>query len=182
MITTTKEETYYLNKLSLFMQQNEHIFEQNKILIKLLQNTDDTIENIFAALNIFKTDYEPKDYNKNSTEYDILDKIGGYYGLNRKILYKSSENVSEPKTLTNEEFLLLIRLTIIKNNFGGTIKDMVDMYQNIGITIEVANQDNNVVYLQLVKPQNNGFLKNIFLYTDLFELTYGLTYNKLITN
>src|SRR5574344_22042 len=149
------KESYYLNKLTLFLQTDPAMVAQFKGLIELLQNINGSVDAFFSAFSEIVTNIVVDDaYFDRDTEYkydDLLDKIAACLGLQRSFTVKydsvtigsidalhnshiefTETNDSFQKfNLTNNQLRLLIYCTIMKNSFDGSRDSINKIYSVI---------------------------------------------------
>ena len=122
-------DEYYINKLSLALQNSYGISEHLKIFSKTLSNIYDWYVNSFwKEYDIFNYNDKVNDTEWSmSTEDDFLDQIASIYNISRNVtLYGLNEDKSGLSdqlvsiTLNNKELYIYILASILKNNFDGT--------------------------------------------------------------
>src|SRR5574344_1521980 len=147
------KESYYLNKLTLFLQTDPAMVAQFKGLLELLQNVNGSVDAFFSAFSEIVTNIVVDDaYFDRDTEYkydDLLDKIAACFGLQRSFtvkydsvtigsidaLHNSHTEFTETDdnfqkfNLTNNQLRLLIYCTIMKNSFDGSRDSINKIYQ-----------------------------------------------------
>lgn len=139
--------TYYKRKLPLYLRNSNSFQEHFKIWYDLLVSEDrkgivGNGEILINLLNIFADDYltyleEKEGSSPESTESDILDKIGNLFGISRYnlVTYYDEEIVAhtEEITLTNENFLIYIKAKIIQNYCNGSREQIQMFYDSLGL-------------------------------------------------
>lgn len=149
--------------------------------------------------------YEEMSINEDNITYkkmEILDNIASIFDINRNIRYKdTSDNKFKDIELSNKNLLKLIKLAIVKNNWDGSREMLYELYENIGIPIAIVNKDSleadycldtlklkrnisksyeNVKNNTLIVEKDYADICNIFKYTDIFIISMGIIYNKLL--
>lgn len=77
---------YYSNKIPLFLK-NSHGMEQHfKIFFDILENCDNTSDEILSAFDLFNKDYEKKYIERYEDLYPIQDTLSVGLNINRKII------------------------------------------------------------------------------------------------
>ena len=120
-------DEYYINKLSLALQNSYGISEHLKIFSKTLSNIYDWYVNSFwKEYDIFNYNDKVNDTEWSmSTEDDFLDQIASIYNISRNVtLYGLNEDKSGLSdqlvsiTLNNKELYIYILASILKNNIN----------------------------------------------------------------
>ena len=192
---TLQSFEYYKRKLPLYLRQSGNFLEHFRIWYDLLTKTIVTnSESLINLLNIFADDYfdlleEVEGVGKLDTESDILDKLGNLFGITRtnNITYIDENNneQNEILTLTNEDFLIVIKARIIQNYCDGTRKTIQSFYDTLGLddglTIRMLNNpggSNAYVMMYLVYTKEHAFssLDKLFLAGLLNIESMGITY------
>lgn len=207
---------YYFNSMSKFLLNSYGTEERFNMYLSILTNIRDVSEDIFSRLDIYNIgDWTEKSYfkrnsiNKTTTDDKWLDIIASIYNISRnmQITYfnpDTSTTVTESITLNNWELFMYIKVMISKLNFGGTAKEIIDLY-GFG---NISSNDEEITYLGInyiwknnTSPQslscnvifnnpalisdfkNNGTNKNIcklFLADLLLIESLGITYAKAL--
>jgi hypothetical protein len=113
------------------------------IAISEFKNVSPTSDLLLYLLNIYDKDFlsivsQLKDYDDNC---DLLDMIGNLFGLRRTFSLEYYETAtSTTKTaatvsLTDKEFLTLIKAQIIRNYCDGTYEQVMQYYADAGLQI-----------------------------------------------
>lgn len=151
---------YYKSKLPIYLQNSNGFQEHFKIWYDVMMgnNNDSGIipvaETILELLNIFDGYYDEnnayvdvylnklnsmKSYENETS--DILDKIGSIFDIQRKLRVEIEENGQTNYyvlSLSDEEFLLLIKCTIIKNYCEGTREQIQQYYRDAGLDVSIV--------------------------------------------
>lgn len=171
-MSDTLKEQYYINKLSLFIQQDYALVERFKDVFSFLKNYNDTIASVNYAIstiltNIFNGDQEPVD---DYTYSDLLDKIAACFNLSRNFDLEYGNNQSAanqfwadvvgsgatPPThlsLDNEQLRFLIACKIANNSYDGSMSSTNDLYQ---IFINKFLSKHNAAWHIYVNTTGNG--------------------------
>lgn len=155
---TIREFRYYERKLPLYLRNDDCFVEHFKLWYELMMGEGDdnmgiaisefkgvspTSDLLLYLLNIYDKDFlsiisQLKDYNNNC---DILDMLGNLFGLRRSFSFEYYETAtSTTKTaatvsLTDKEFLTLIKAQIIRNYCNGTYEQVMQYYADAGLQI-----------------------------------------------
>lgn len=155
---TIREFRYYERKLPLYLRNDDCFVEHFKLWYELMMGEGDdnmgiaisefkgvspTSDLLLYLLNIYDKDFlsiisQLKDYNNNC---DILDMLGNLFGLRRTFSFEYHETAtSTTKTaatvsLTDKEFLTLIKAQIIRNYCNGTYEQVMQYYADAGLQI-----------------------------------------------
>lgn len=197
---------YYVKKLPLYLQNSYGFIEHYRIWYDLMIANDSKYtgivpiaETILYLLNIFDKDYLdnivamgdaeiPTDLTNPQDKYgrqsDILDKIGALFGITRNFTCTYLlNNVTQSKqvSLNNYDFLILIKVTMVKSYFDGTYEQWQSMYDDIGFTVvPVSSVDDPatcIVYLiQTESTQYSEDILALFLSELLFIESVGIRY------
>lgn len=143
-------DQYYINKLSLFMQNDETFCIRLKSAIALVRAVDATADNIASGISLLIDDIIDDSISEVSQyEYtDLLNKLAGCFGLKRKFkldfsddakaiiaIYKqkygSNIDVPESVNLSNNQLRCLIYCTIMKNAYDGSKKSVKQLYSRL---------------------------------------------------
>lgn len=121
------EFTYYLKRLSKFMQESYGIDEQVKTFWAQLKQVDDYYNTFFEELDVFNHTYSI------GNEEEMLDKIGAIFGCFRKFTIPVIDGNGlitgyEEVNLNNSDFLQYIKTQIIKQNFDGKRETLQKIY------------------------------------------------------
>lgn len=143
-----------------------------------IRNNDEFVKAISIEDNYDKT----HEYYKLIENF--LDILANIVGASRTVkLEIPSETGGEPEikiiNFSNQELLTLIKLKIAKNNFDGTIGNLVKNYKDIGIQVIVINDISTPGVATLYFGMQEGFTKNILdtmLYADYIIRPMGITY------
>lgn len=172
---------YYTKKLSLSMQNSYGVIDQFEIFTAILNNINSILNDLFEQLDVNGT-VEKLD--------DVLDKIASFYGLNRFFLAKytnpaTGQTVNRNVTLSNDELLMLIKATIIKNHWQGTAKELNDLYSQFNLPIFVKTNDEAnakaIYYIRTENPVADNIL-DMFYMKMLSVESMGITYYYLESN
>ena len=141
--------------------------------------------------------------NPSYKEFKILDIIASMVGCSREYkifipnILNSKAGKYETFRLSNVDLLDVIKINIIKNNYKGTLQELIDIYKeklNYSIYISQIPDSENTspkersaacnIYLEEVNSENGEAISNyilkLFKYSDLFIESVGVTYNKAI--
>ena len=155
---TIREFRYYERKLPLYLRNDDCFVEHFRLWYELMMGEGDdnmgiaisefkgvspTSDLLLYLLNIYDKDFlsiisQLKDYDDNC---DLLDMIGNLFGLRRTFSLEYYETAtSTTKTaatvsLTDKEFLMLIKAQIIRNYCDGTYEQVMQYYADAGLQI-----------------------------------------------
>lgn len=155
---TIREFRYYERKLPLYLRNDDCFVEHFRLWYELMMGEGDdnmgiaigefkgvspTSDLLLYLLNIYDKDFlsivsQLKDYNNNC---DILDMLGNLFGLRRTFSFEYYETAtSTTKTaatvsLTDKEFLTLIKAQIIRNYCNGTYEQVMQYYTDASLQI-----------------------------------------------
>lgn len=141
---------FYKNSMSLFLKNSPGILERCQMFVDILNNLNDSANNVFNWLNIYETIYD------NNTNSGWLDLIGEFLGISRQF-----NNVR----LNNVEFLKYIQATIQKYIFDGTRESLREAYYGTRLLNWDAYKkkaDKNE-YPQKIKEYLNNIKKTVAL-------------------
>ena len=139
---TIREFRYYERKLPLYLRNDDCFIEHFRLWYELLMGEGDdeqaialnefkgvspTSDLLLHLLNIYDGDFldsisQLKDYNDNC---NLLDMIGNLFGLRRTFSFEyyetatSQTKIAATVSLTDKEFLILIKAQIIGYNYDG---------------------------------------------------------------
>lgn len=158
---TLREFRYYEKKLPLYLRNDDCFIEHFKLWYDLMMgNGDDdmgiainefcgvspTSDLLLYLLNIYDVDFLKTitqlygyDVNKGSA---LLDEIGNLFGLKRSFSFKyndGGEKIQTTVSLTDAEFLMLIKGQIIRNYSDGSYEQAMQYYQDANIEILPVN-------------------------------------------
>lgn len=130
---------YYRLKLPLYLRQSKTFQEHFRIWYDLLIGNEKkglvgNARIFFNLLQLFDKDYITFLNSLKTDEEDeskILDYIGDLFGVyrNNSVTYSyNDETKTEDITLSDAEFLTLIKAKIVKNNYDGTRSQLQDYY------------------------------------------------------
>lgn len=172
---------YYTKKLSTSMRASFGVEDQFAMFVYYLNEINTTLDSLFQQLDV-NAEVERLD--------DTLDKIASFYGLYRTLSVSyhdntEDEDVNEDITLTNDELLLLIKATIIKNNCQGTMEEINNMYKTFDLPIFVATRDDEnaaaTYYIKTEVPVSDNIM-HLFKAGLLSVQSMGINYNFLESN
>lgn len=205
-----KDFNYYVKKLPMFLQQSHGFIEHFRIWHDMLIGNQHSgivgvADTLFCMLNLFgmNDDYtfntesylnyiNSLENSENGTKSDILDKIGQLFAVSREfdITYTYlNDEYKKHIVLNNAEFLILIKIQIVKNYCDGTYEQIIKLYESVGLrcylktasspaTVDMylIDFDDNASY----KPTEN--IKDMFLAGMLTIRNIGIIYNYLIAD
>ena len=198
-------DTYYLNKMSSILKESHGIKDRISALCKIFKRIDYIYDKIINQLNIFDDNYV-KDFVDKPTDTvnNYLDNIGKIFGIVRSftINYGSNNNPVSNKdlngtkkyiTLNNKEFLIYLKLQIIKQHFSGTREEIAILYGEEQTSntlsqlnlIYITREDDYHSEVNLYWQNANDFstdFKYMFLNGLLSIESMGITYNHVINN
>ena len=172
-----KSFEYYKRKLPLYLQNSEGFVEHFRIWYDMLvgKNEEDSFDGIIPVadtilylFDIFSDDYldeilklDDSGFGDETfgTNQTVLDNIGQLLGVKRIFTVEymqRGEKVIKQLTLNNEEYLLLIRATIIRNYFDGTYGELTEYYKKADLQI-----------VNLSNPTTSGEA-NVYLINDTY--------------
>lgn len=149
---------YYERKLPLYLRNDECFIEHFRLWYELLMGEGDNEQEISLSefkgvsptsdlllylLNIYDNNFldtisQLKDYNDDC---NILDMIGNLFGLRRTFSLSYHENaissnmIEATVSLTDYEFLTLIKAQIIRNYCNGSYEQVMQYYEDAGLQI-----------------------------------------------
>lgn len=158
---TLREFRYYERKLPLYLRNDECFIEHFKLWYELLMGKGDDDTNIainefcgvsptsdllLYLLNIYDDNFlnvVSQLYNYNG-KCDLLDELGNLFGLRRSFSFKyydvsSARDVKTSVSLTDSEFLTLIKAQIIRNYCDGTYEQVMQYYADAKLQILPIN-------------------------------------------
>lgn len=180
-----KQWEYYKSKFPIYIQQSYGILSHFEMLHEFLLEMNDTEDNIFDGLDIFK---------KKDTEFlksdksDILDKLATLFGVARTFdLSYVYMNKSYKKSihLTNEELLNLIKARIMRCNYDGTYNMSRELYEMLGLDVYLTTSNAAEVQVVLNESENIVLSDNMIdmFKAGLFTLnSIGIAYNNVVLN
>lgn len=204
---TIRAFRYYERKLPLYLRNDDCFVEHFKLWYELMMGEGDdnmgiaisefkgvspTSDLLLYLLNIYDKDFlsiisQLKDYNNNC---DILDMLGNLFGLRRTFSFEYHETAtSTTKTaatvsLTDKEFLTLIKAQIIRNYCNGTYEQVMQYYADAGLQILPVYNDTYNASVDAYLNEDKGVTDNI---SKLFRGGYltiehlGIRYTYTIT-
>lgn len=195
------EKKYYLDNMSMFLKESYGIEEQLNMFVDWLKSMDNLADVSISCLDIWNPNYKNDLKRKISNDEDFkpLDNLASLIGISRetKISYydkEKKEKVYEILHFSNDDLIDLIIINIIQNNYKGTTKELIDLYQkklkyNIYIVPSLKNLTtyNSAycdVYLEVTRSDGTTISENIqkmFKYSNLFLRSLGIEYNALLT-
>lgn len=195
------EKKYYLDNMSMFLKESYGIEEQLNMFVDWLKSMDNLADVSISCLDIWNPEYKNDLKRKISNDEDFkpLDNLASLIGISRetKISYYvegETEPVYEILHFSNDDLIDLIIINIIQNNYKGTTKELIDLYQkklkyNIYIVPSLKNLTayNSAycdVYLEVTRSDGTTISENIqkmFKYSNLFLRSLGIEYNALLT-
>lgn len=170
-----KQFEYYVKKCPLYLQNCENFIEHFRIWFDFLMGNASnngivgTADALLDYMDIFADDYPVNDAT------DLLDKLGSIFGLRRNFKFKGTTF-----NLTNEDFLLLIKATVIKNYSNGSYIQMKEFYKKAGLNIIFKSTSNAAVTVYLISLSDNEYsddVKNMFLKGLLTIKSMGIAYD-----
>lgn len=126
---------YYYDKLPLYLRNSESFPEHFRIWCEFLNGLDTTSDKLLGMVDIFDSKYITK-YGDICDDY--LNKLGKLYGVTRTFSVVVKENgvdTIKPLSLTQSEFILLIKSQIIKNFYQGTNEELEKFYAEANLPI-----------------------------------------------
>lgn len=162
---TLREFRYYERKLPLYLRNDDCFVEHFRLWYELLMGKGDDDTNIainefcgisptsdllLYLLNIYDTNFLTTitqlygyDIKKGSA---LLDDIGNLFGLRRSFSFKYYEPdkpqlIQTTVSLTDDEFLILIKAQIIRNYCNGTYEQAMQYYRDANLEILPVNSD-----------------------------------------
>lgn len=180
-----KDWKYYYDKFPLYFKNDEKIIEHFKILYDLLVTLDDLSEDVFKYLDIFNT---TNNFIMNSK---VLDLIGSIFGVYRNITFDFTLTITEGSlvktsnafniTLSDEEFLTLIKCQIFNNNYNGTYEEVNNFYESVDfIKLFIINGINPAEAKLFIaeKPIQSHINYYYLLYAELLTIkSMGIEYS-----
>lgn len=171
---------YYINKFSLFLQQDEILMRRIKDAVSFLNNVNDTTSAISIALStmmsgLFNNMPFVEDYQYD----DLLDKIAACFNVYRKftVIFDSDETAFESQysvtlprdlELTNDQLRLLLLCKIATNSFDGSANTVNRLYNLFIDKLKPKNIDDSwQIYAYTInnEPGNCGLVFSIDNYT-----------------
>ena len=195
------DKKYYLDNMSMFLKESYGVEEQLDMFVDWLKSMDNLADVSVSCLDIWNTKYKNDLKRKISNDEDFkpLDNLASLIGISRetKISYfdeDKQEHVYEILHFSNDDLIDLIKINIIQNNYKGTTKELIDLYQNklnYNIWIVPSSKTYTMyksaycdVYLETTRSDGTVISENIqkmFKYSNLFLRSLGIEYNALLT-
>ena len=214
------KKEFYLDNMSMFLKDSFGMIDREETYRAVLNNVNDVSDAFISHYDIYNVLYEDDYFKRNapegmtadeyreSTQDGILDNIAAIFGIKRvfKVKYTgiayqgsyygaSGVEQNETLTLTNEELLIYIKVTITKLNYQGTTQEIKDLYygnENDVKRLKIFyawDTDSpltcNVYFCnfdEIAKNNYNSNLVKMFLSGLLIVDSLGITYNKYLTN
>lgn len=128
--------SYFQHKLPLYLQKSYGYIEHFRLWFNILTDLVNNADDIYDALDVFNENYVTHINSMGSTtENAILDMIGELYGISR-FVYVASQS----ETLTNEQFIYYIRMTIAKQFCDGSAESLLQSYERAGLKVFMINK------------------------------------------
>lgn len=195
---------YYLDKLSMILKNSLGVVERINTLSNLLIKLDNVYEELLMSRDIFNDNYTDNiTQDTNTNKY--LDMIGNIFGLSRNFTINAG-SINKPTSyndietnyfkyvnLNDYEFLVYIKLQIIKQNFTGTREELATLYNLdsnqksisplnfIYITQEGNSHGEVKIYWQDTEGYSTDFMY-MFLNGYLSIESMGIIYDRVIGN
>ena len=164
---------YYYNKLPLYLRNSQSFPEHFRIWCEFLNNINDISDELLGLVNIFDTYYLQK-YSEVCD--DFLDKLGALYGVSRNFSVVVDEEqggiiekVVKYVSLSQLEFLILIKSQIIKNFFQGTVQEIVQFYKDANLPIFMQTLRSATCAVYLILGQVDGIDSNATNVINMFK-------------
>ena len=154
---------YYVNKFSLFLQQDEILMCRIKDAVSFLNNINDTTSAISIALSTMMSGlFNDMQFVEDYQYDDLLDKIAACFNVYRKftVIFDDDEaafesqyegvNLPQDLELTNDQLRLLLLCKIATNSFDGSANTVNKLYN---------------LFIDKLKPKNINDSWQIFAYT-----------------
>lgn len=186
---------YYVQHLSMFMRESFGMIDHINSYVMCLQAVFQCFDDFFAKYDIYSDNYFTSENEEVSETYDILNKIGAMFGLNRNMTINwREEPINELPidgqrniTLNNYDFLIYIKCQITKQNFDGrqmTLQELYDTqlrYSPIDLIYNIAYQNEQIVpmncYIYFSNFREHSLnLRNLFLDGKLAIESMGIKY------
>lgn len=177
IIEKLKNFTYYYNKLPMYLRNSETFPEHFRIWVEIIQGMDNYADDMLGLVEVFDLNYLTKYGNICD---DFLDKLGALYGVSREFSVKYEEEVEQGGTtqvvevtkylsLSQNEYIILLKTQIIKNFFDGTYEQIYEFYKksNLPIVYITLNEGEcNVILWKNILKSINSNSENII---DMFK-------------
>lgn len=181
---TIREFRYYERKLPLYLRNDDCFIEHFRLWYELLMGEGDdeqgialnefkgvspTSDLLLHLLNIYDNDFldtisQLKGYNDNC---NILDMLGNLFGLRRTFSLEyyetttSTEKTAATVSLTDKEFLTLIKAQIIRNYCNGTYEQVIQYYNDAGLQILPVNNSTYAASVDTYLNESEDVTPNI---------------------
>lgn len=109
---------WYIDQLTLMLKNDSGVVDQVKLYVDILKKLESGGLTILNNVNIFNVEKYKYD--------DLLDKLASIFGCSRKN-YINGESIE----LSNSELIILILMTVMKNNYDGTLKALRESYEKV---------------------------------------------------
>lgn len=154
---------WYVDQLTLMLKSDSGVTDQIKYYVDILRKLEEEGLKILNNIDIF---------NINQYQYDdLLNKLASIFGCSRRY-YLNNEMME----LSNDELILNILITIVKNNYDGTTKTLRESYEkvcnaikgSVGLSINVdcfVDNENEatafVIFNYQIKSSDSGSAKHL---------------------
>lgn len=161
-----------------------------------------TEETLLSLLNLFDTKWVGESFVDSYYEYltslsessdtddkrsDILDKLGALFGIRRQFSisysYLGQTHNNVQMSLNDKDFLMYIRVQIIKNNFDGSFEQLQEYYQKCGLPIvivtskeEQATANAYLISTEIIDISNQTDIQKLFFAKELLVPSMGIQY------
>lgn len=141
-------------------------------------------DRILQVFDVFSDNY----LDNTGLTSQLLERIAALFNLRRKfsVSYKhNGQDITSVLDLTDDELLLLIRCTIIKNYYNGTTQQIQQYYDKAGLIIKYTASNNasvNVYLLILGDKIYSDNIKAMFFAKMLVVESLGIAYNYEVTD
>lgn len=179
-----REFRYYERKLPLYLRNDDCFIEHFRLWYELLMGEGDdeqgiainefkgvspTSDLLLYLLNIYDNNFlntisQLKDYDDNC---NLLDMIGNLFGLRRTFSLEyyettiSTTKIAATVSLTDKEFLTLIKAQIIRNYCDGTYEQVMQYYADAGLQILPIYSDSYNASVDAYLNQTSDITPNI---------------------
>lgn len=200
---------YYERKLPLWLRNDEAFVQHFRLWYELCMGLGDETNNIaikefsgiapssdllLYLLNIYSDDFlsivsELSD--DTNSQFDLIDKLGELFGLKRTFsidYYDSPSDVEKTHltiTLTDSEYITLIKAQIIRNYCNGSYEQILQYYVDANLEIIMINSDEYDASVNAYLNNNANLTDNIkalFKAGFLTVESLGIHYTYLISD
>lgn len=130
--------SYFQHKMPLYLQKSYGYIEHFRLWFNILTDLVNNADDIYDALDVFNENYVTYINSMGSTtENAILDMIGNLIGISRFVRVGAEADA----TLTNEQFIYYIRMTIAQQFCDGSAESILQNYERAGLKVFMVNKN-----------------------------------------